>query len=234
MSRILVLQHIGCEPPGAYGEELDERGLSAETRASATRAGRCPTGAPTTRSSRMGGPMGAYEEAIHPWLAAEKRLIGEAVRAGTPYWGVCLGAQLLAASLGASVMPGPRPEVGVAPVELTAAAAGDPVFARRARELRRAALARRHLRAPASAPYSSRARRAYEQQAFVFAGAYGLQFHLEAGAGLVSAWARVPAYAAALAAPDARRGGRSAGCSPSSAPSRRAPPGSRASCSRAG
>ncbi len=76
----------------------------------------------------MGGPMGAYDDALYPWLTDEKRLIAEAVRAGAPYWGVCLGAQLLAASLGAAVTPGARPEVGVAPVTLTSEAAADPVF----------------------------------------------------------------------------------------------------------
>ncbi len=200
MSRILVLQHIGCEPPGAYGEELDERGVSAET-VRADEGGPLPDWRAYDAILALGGPMGAYEEAIHPWLAAEKRLIGEAARAGTPYWGVCLGAQLLAASLGAGVMPGPRPEVGVAPVELTAAAAGDAVFASAP-----ASFAALHWHGdtyelPVGAAQLARSA-AYEQQAFVFAGAYGLQFHLEAGAGLVSAWARVPAYAAALAAPD--------------------------------
>ena len=54
----------------------------------------------------MGGPMGAHDEAEHPWLAGAKRWIAAAVQAGVPYLGVCLGAQLLAASLGALVSTG--------------------------------------------------------------------------------------------------------------------------------
>jgi LacI family transcriptional regulator len=46
----------------------------------------------------MGGPMGAYDDETLPWLRQEKQLIAEAVRADVPYWGVCLGSQLLAAS----------------------------------------------------------------------------------------------------------------------------------------
>jgi GMP synthase-like glutamine amidotransferase len=63
----------------------------------------------------MGGAMGAYDEALHPWLVEEKRLIGEAARAGHPIWGVCLGAQVLAGALGAPVYPGAEAEVGLLP-----------------------------------------------------------------------------------------------------------------------
>jgi GMP synthase-like glutamine amidotransferase len=83
----------------------------------------------------MGGPMGAVDDDEHPWLVDEKRLIAEAVRSGLPFWGVCLGVQLLAASLGARVYPGPSPEVGLLPVTLTDEALADPVFAGTPREL---------------------------------------------------------------------------------------------------
>ena len=79
--------------------------------------------------------MGALDDDEHPWLVDEKRLIGDAVRSGLPFWGVCLGVQLLAASLGARVYPGPAPEVGVLPVLLTDEALADPVFAGTPREL---------------------------------------------------------------------------------------------------
>ena len=65
-----------------------------------------------------------------------------------PYWGVCLGVQLLAAALGAKVYPGPEPEVGLLPVSMTGAARTDPVFERGAARPRDAAVARRHLRPP--------------------------------------------------------------------------------------
>ena len=67
--------------------------------------------------------MSVNDDAELPWLTAETAAIGEAVRAGVPYFGACLGAQLLAASLGARVYAGPEPEVGVLPVTLTAAGA---------------------------------------------------------------------------------------------------------------
>jgi GMP synthase (glutamine-hydrolysing) len=60
----------------------------------------------------MGGPMNVYEEGRYPWLAAEKDFISRAVKAGKPVLGVCLGAQLLAAVLGARVFRNDQREIG--------------------------------------------------------------------------------------------------------------------------
>jgi GMP synthase-like glutamine amidotransferase len=145
----------------------------------------------------MGGPMGAYEDASFDWLAAEKELIAEAVAGGTPFWGVCLGAQLLAASLGAFVSPGGDPEVGVLTVQRTAAAASDPVFSLLPAEFRALQWHADTFDLPAGAVQLARSD-AYEQQAFVVNRAYGLQFHIEIGTGLATEWGSVPAYARSL------------------------------------
>jgi GMP synthase (glutamine-hydrolysing) len=44
----------------------------------------------------LGGVMGAYGEEAHPFLADEKLLLADAVEAGLPVPGICLGCQLLA------------------------------------------------------------------------------------------------------------------------------------------
>jgi GMP synthase (glutamine-hydrolysing) len=126
-STLLVLQHIACEPPAAFEDELLARGLELE-RVELDEADPLPDPLDFAATIVMGGPMGAYEEDLHPWIAEEKRGIGNAARAGHPIWGVCLGAQLLAGSLGARVYPGEEAEVGLLPVELAAAAAEDLVF----------------------------------------------------------------------------------------------------------
>lgn len=51
----------------------------------------------------MGGPMGVYESDKYPYLKSEMTLIRKAVNEGKPVLGVCLGSQLLSASLGGSV-----------------------------------------------------------------------------------------------------------------------------------
>lgn len=145
----------------------------------------------------MGGAMGAYDDDAHPWLAPERRLIGEAVGSGTPYWGVCLGAQLLAASLGAHVAPGPTPELGVMPVRLSEAAANDPVFAAAPPSFQTLQWHGDTYELPPGAVHLARSE-LYEQQAFVVGRAYALQFHLEVTSTLAAEWMQVPEYVSEL------------------------------------
>src|SRR5919106_1414519 len=145
----------------------------------------------------MGGPMSATDDDRLPWLGDEKRLIGEAVRAGTPFWGVCLGVQLLAASLGARVYPGSEPEVGLLPVELTAEARADPVLAAVPGELVTLQWHGDTFDLPEGAVRLARSR-AYENQAFRFQRAYGVQFHLEVSPEMAREWAEVPEYVTSL------------------------------------
>ena len=93
--------------------------------------------------------MSVNDDAEQPWLVGEKRLIAEAVRSGVPYWGVCLGVQLLAASLGARVYPGAEPEVGLLPVAAHRRGARRPGVRGAPRRAADAAVARRHVRSSA-------------------------------------------------------------------------------------
>src|SRR5258706_11100007 len=74
----------------------------------------------------MGGPMNVWQDDIHPWLVSEKAAIRRWVRdLGQPYFGICLGHQLLAAALGGTVAPATRAEVGIVPVHLLPVAGTD-------------------------------------------------------------------------------------------------------------
>lgn len=188
---ILVLQHAGSEPPGTYEDELLVRGIPFE-RVVLDEGGELPDWRAFAGIVAMGGTMSVNDEARHTWLVPEKRLIAQAVADGRPYWGVCLGAQLLAASLGARVWPGERPELGVLGVELTEAAASDPVFSRAPRAFRTLQWHRETYELPAGAVQLARSD-SYEQQAFAIGRAYALQFHLEVDSALAGAWMREPA-----------------------------------------
>ncbi len=60
----------------------------------------------------MGGPMGVYDYKKFPWLLKEKEFISKAIKANKVVIGICLGAQLIAAALGAKVYQNIKKEIG--------------------------------------------------------------------------------------------------------------------------
>ncbi|MBG6056688.1 GMP synthase (glutamine-hydrolyzing) [Cryobacterium sp. MP_M5] len=75
----------------------------------------------------LGGEMGVYEADRFPALRDEITLLESRLAAGRPVFGVCLGAQLMATALGATVYRGPTNEIGYRSVEPTEAGADSPV-----------------------------------------------------------------------------------------------------------
>ena len=195
--RVLILQHIACEPPGIYEDILLERGGTLE-RVEIDAGQQLPDWQGFDAILAMGGPMSVNDDRTLPWLTGEKQWIKDAVLAGKPYWGVCLGVQLLAASLGARVYVGDRPEVGIMPVCLTPAAREDPVFAGLPHDLLTFQWHGETFDLPEGAVLLATSP-AYPNQAFRWKShAYGVQFHLEISAELVRQWCQVPDYRAGL------------------------------------
>jgi GMP synthase-like glutamine amidotransferase len=191
--RVLVLQHIACEPPGVFEDVLVERGHEL-VRVELDEGEPLPAG-PWDAIVAMGGPMSVNDEDEYPWLVAEKVTIADHVRAGRPFWGSCLGAQLLAAALGARVFVGHAPEVGVLAIDLTEAGGADPVMGALPVSIDTLQWHGDTFDLPeggvllASSP-------AYAHQAYrVGPVAYAVQFHVEVTEAMSEEWAAVPAYA---------------------------------------
>jgi GMP synthase (glutamine-hydrolysing) len=194
----VVLQHVACEPPAAYEDVLRARGHEV-VRVMVADGEPLPALDGHAGVIAMGAPMSVNDVGEHAWLAPEIDYVAAAVRAGTPYWGICFGAQLLAAALGAEVLRGPEAEVGVLPVHLEPAAAADPVFGALPATLPAVQWHSDTFALPAGAVHLASSP-AYPNQAFRWRRAYGLQFHVEAPAALVEEWLAIPEYAAALRA----------------------------------
>ena len=75
----------------------------------------------------FGGDQSVLELERYPYLVEEAALLRAAVERGLPVLGVCLGAQLLAHTLGGTVRRLPQRAVTWVQLEHTAAAAGDPL-----------------------------------------------------------------------------------------------------------
>jgi GMP synthase (glutamine-hydrolysing) len=75
----------------------------------------------------MGGPMGVYEQDRHPWIRCQLRRLERRLAAGLPTLGVCFGAQMIAAAMGARVFPGPHKEVGFHPISVEESIADNPL-----------------------------------------------------------------------------------------------------------
>jgi len=75
----------------------------------------------------MGGPMGVYEQDRYPWIACQQRRLAQRLELDRPTLGVCFGAQLLAAALGAEVFPGPAKEIGFHPISVKDSVAAAPL-----------------------------------------------------------------------------------------------------------
>lgn len=125
--RIHCLQHVPFEGPAGIADWAARRGHTITT--THVYAGESlPAQTAFDWLVIMGGPMGVHDEADHPWLVPEKRFIGESIAAGKTLIGVCLGAQLIAGTLGARVSRNPEKEIGWFPIELTEAGRSSPLF----------------------------------------------------------------------------------------------------------
>lgn len=60
--------------------------------------------------------MGVYDEEKYDWLSGEKEFIRNVIQEGKTVIGICLGAQLIASSLGAEVYPNAEKEIGWFPI----------------------------------------------------------------------------------------------------------------------
>jgi GMP synthase (glutamine-hydrolysing) len=139
----------------------------------------------------MGGPQSANDP--DSGLAAEMRLIRDAVDRSVPILGVCLGAQLIAKALGARVYRNPSKEIGWAPVYFTEAARGDPLFGGFASPTTFFHWHGETFDLPAGAEwlaYSDLCR----HQAFRYGtNVYGVQFHPEITPEMIVDWSAQPA-----------------------------------------
>ena len=191
MKKLLVLQHVPHEILGTLNPLLKRAGF----RIRYVNFARHPDAEPTLDGYNglviLGGPMSVNDAHRLPHLNTEMRLIEQALQRNLPVLGICLGAQLIAKTLGARVYPNQEKEIGWYDVSPTGHAESDPLLAEfqpsekifqwhgETFEIPKTSL---HL------AFSSLC----ANQAFRYGtNVYGFQFHLEVDEPMIHRWLRV-------------------------------------------
>ena len=184
---ILIFRHFPTEGPGYFARFLDRHGIPHRTI-------KVDAGEPIPESivdipglGLMGGPMSVNDPL--PWIPKSLHLIRQAVAAGVPVLGHCLGGQLLCKALGGRVHRNRAKEIGWLPV--TAVDSPDT-------EKWLAGLPPRfevfhwHGETFSIPPGATRIlkSRYCRNQGFVMGGHLGLQCHIEMTPELVRSWVR--------------------------------------------
>ena len=120
IKKCLAVRHVAFEDLGLLGPLVASRGYGVRYHD----AGVQPIDAATLLAPELlivlGGPIGVYDAGAYPFITDEIAAIAARLKADKPTLGICLGAQMMAAALGARVAPGPVKEIGWAPLTLTA------------------------------------------------------------------------------------------------------------------
>jgi len=121
VKKCLAVRHVAFEDLGLLGPLVAAHGYGVRYHD----AGVQPIDADTLLAPDLlivlGGPIGVYERETYPFITDEIAAIAARLEADKPILGICLGAQMMAAALGARVAPGPKKEIGWAPLALTPA-----------------------------------------------------------------------------------------------------------------
>ncbi len=129
MKKVLVIRNVSYETEGLLEPLLANEGLALDIVDFQRDASARPGLDGHAGLVVMGGPMGANDTARYPHLLHVERLLARFMERSLPSLGVCLGAQIMARTLGSEVYPNPVREVGWYDLNVTDDAGRDPLFA---------------------------------------------------------------------------------------------------------
>jgi hypothetical protein len=189
---VLVIQNEVDDPVALVGQWINEAGVDVEV-IHAYLGETVPTSLPAQFSGAitLGGYMGANDDIEFPWLVDERSLMKDLIANDIPFFGICLGGQLLATAVDGKVGPTPVPEIGVASFRVTDDAAQDSVFGYLAgKEVIAAEWHKDYITDLPQEAVVLAGNDVCPVQAFrIGENIYGVQFHPEIDAKIFSAWA---------------------------------------------
>jgi GMP synthase (glutamine-hydrolysing) len=186
MKTAIVVRHVAFEDLGVFAAPLHAAGYDSRVIDPVMLSDGWTPRRPTDLVIVLGGPIGACQSNLYPFLNAECALIEAQLKAGLPVLGVCLGAQLIAHVLGARVYPMGSKEIGWAPVTLTPAGRASPLAS-----LERQSVLHWHgdmFDVPDGADLLASTETCAHQAFRVADNVLGLQFHCEVDAAQIENW----------------------------------------------
>ncbi|MGH7769210.1 MAG: glutamine amidotransferase-related protein [Candidatus Binatia bacterium] len=194
MPRLLVCQHVPYEILGTLNPLLKSAGF----RIRYVNFGRHPDAEPSLDGYQglvvLGGPMSVNDTDRHPHLTTELKLIEQAMNRGIPVLGICLGAQLIAKTLGARVYANDEKEIGWYDVSPTEMARGDPLAAHLEESEKLFQWHGDTFDIPKGAVHLASSTLCASQAFRYGPNAYALQFHLEVDEPMIERWLTVPTH----------------------------------------
>lgn len=199
MKKALVLQHMNHDHPGRFLDWFAEDGI-VPVPVRMFEGQEIPPLAGFDFMFVLGGAQDTWQEQQFPYLKAEKQAIREWVwDRAKPYFGVCLGHQLLATALGGEVALADEGEVGVFDVTLTEEGASSPLMAgvpasQKVMQWHHAEVKR----VPQSGRVLAQSPRTGVQSLAIEGHALSTQFHCEFSPQTVAGWSSMPNYVETL------------------------------------
>jgi GMP synthase (glutamine-hydrolysing) len=184
--RCLAVRHVAFEDLGVFEAQLARLGYAIDHRQAGVDRVAPDEWKRADLVVVLGGPVGVGDIETYPWLAGEIDALRSRLDEARPTLGICLGAQLIAAALGARVYAGAGKEIGWGEVTLSAAGRASAL-----RHLAGVPVLHWHgdtFDLPAGASLLASTKTTPHQAFAVGAHALGLQFHAEADAARIESW----------------------------------------------
>ena len=180
---ILIIVHSEVSTPGRVGHMLVDRGYRLDIRRPCLGDDLPETMEHHEGAVVFGGPMSANDS--DPWIAREIDWIGVPLKENKPFFGICLGAQMLVKHLGGEVSANEREfaEIGYYPLHATEEGAGLLDWPSMIYQWHREGFT-----LPSGATLLARGEEYPNQAIRVGEKAYGVQFHSELTLAMMNRW----------------------------------------------
>lgn len=198
MTKVLVCQHVPYEILGTLDPLFRKQGFRIQY----ANFGRFPDLDPKLEGFDalvvLGGPMHVCETREHPHLLKEMKLIEAAIQKDLPVLGICLGAQLIAKTLGAQVQINQEREIGWQSLSLSEGGREDPILQHFKEGEKVFQWHRDTFDIPQNAVHLASSP-ICQNQGFRYGNkVYAFQFHLEVDEAIIERWLQIPEHQSIL------------------------------------